>query len=155
MPRQSRSRPTARPAAKPTPAPQPQSRGTHTAAAPASASLVPAAQAPAPAAASSGQRQPGLLAQTMSTATGAIAGSVIGHGVSRMIFGSGESQSVAAAAPAEIQQQQQQMPVQQDGQRACSVQADDYLTCLKANDPAACRYFLDQLNACHAAAAPY
>lgn len=34
-------------------------------------------------------RPPGLLAQAASTMGGAVAGSVIGHGISNMIFGSG------------------------------------------------------------------
>ncbi len=64
-----------------------------------------------------------------SSMAGAMAGSVIGHGISRAIFGGGENEAVAATSPAEIQQQQSQMPVQQDGQQMCSVQAKGELAC--------------------------
>jgi len=96
------------------------------------------------------------MGQMASSMAGAMAGSVIGHGISRAIFGGGENETVAATSPAEIQQQQSQMPVQQDGQQMCSVQAKDYITCLNANsNPDVCKYFLEQLDACRAAAAPY
>ena len=68
-----------------------QTRGAHTAAAP--------QQSYSPAQAMPGQatRQPGLLAQAASTMGGAVAGSVIGHGISNMIFGSGQPVNRASA----------------------------------------------------------
>ena len=63
----------------------------------------PAAQAPAQAASSG----PGMLASMAATAGSVAAGSVVGHGISSMLFG-GRSEAAApeAAAPAQSMQQQ-------------------------------------------------
>ena len=71
-----------------------QSRPASTAAAPAAQHAQPAYS---PAQAMPAQRQPGLLAQAASTMGGAVAGSVIGHGISNMIFGSGQPVNRASA----------------------------------------------------------
>jgi len=146
MPRQSRSRPTARPAA---PAPQ-QSRGAHTAAAPPpQRSGVPqqhAPGAPVPAGASGG---PGMLGQMAATAGSVAIGSTIGHGLSSMLFG-GSSAPAPVEAAAPVPQQNFQ------GQGiSCDVQAKDFTKCLEAADMASCSWYLEQLKACQAAARPY
>jgi hypothetical protein len=49
-------------------------------------------------------RQPGLLAQAASTMGGAVAGSVIGHGISNMIFGGRPVDRATAPSPEEYAQ---------------------------------------------------
>ncbi|KAF9517457.1 hypothetical protein BS47DRAFT_1314092 [Hydnum rufescens UP504] len=148
MPRQSRSRPAARPA--PAPAPQ-QSRGAHTVAAPAQPhSNVPAQRAPGAPVPASSSGGPGMLAQMAATAGSVAVGSTIGHGLSSMLFG-GSSHAPApveqAAAPVAPQSFQQGV--------SCDVQARDFTKCLEAADPASCNWYLEQLKACQAAARPY
>ena len=110
--RQSRARSAPRPAA---PA---QSRGAHTAAAPAGHAPTHAPTPPAAASTATAQSQgPGLLGQMAATAGSVAAGSVLGHGLSNMLFGSSH------AAPA---QETQAPPVQQhqyQGGASCEVQA--------------------------------
>jgi hypothetical protein len=53
-------------------------------------------------------KPPGMLAQAASTMGGAMAGSVVGHGISNMLFG-GRSEA-AAPPPAEYAQQAQSTP---------------------------------------------
>ncbi|WVQ78601.1 hypothetical protein IAT38_000687 [Cryptococcus sp. DSM 104549] len=142
------SRSSARPAARPAAPAQPQqTRGAHTAAYPAQH-----APAPTPAAAHAGAqpRQPGMLAQAASTMGGAMAGSVVGHGISNMLFGGSSSQ--AQAAPVE-----QQQVAQQQGGVSCDFQAKDFTKCLEATngDMQSCGYYLEALKACQAAARPY
>ncbi|EJT51191.1 hypothetical protein A1Q1_07655 [Trichosporon asahii var. asahii CBS 2479] len=77
------------------------SRQAHTASypqqhAPAPAQHYPAAQ-PVPAAVP--QKQPGLMAQAASTMGGAVAGSVVGHGISNMLFGSSRPAEAAPPPP--------------------------------------------------------
>ncbi|TYJ54321.1 hypothetical protein B9479_004986 [Cryptococcus floricola] len=141
------SRSSARPAARPSAPSSQQSRGAHTAA-------YPAQHAPPPAAQHAGvqqQRQPGMLAQAASTMGGAMAGSVVGHGISNMLFGGGGGQQ---AAPVE----QAQAPVnQQQAGMSCDIQAKDFTKCLEATggDMQSCGYYLEALKACQAAARPY
>ncbi|WVQ76545.1 hypothetical protein IAR50_006215 [Cryptococcus sp. DSM 104548] len=144
MPRSSRS--SARPSAPSSSHSSQQSRGAHTAA-------YPQQHAPAPAqhAGVQQQRQPGMLAQAASTMGGAMAGSVVGHGISNMLFGGGGSQQ---AAPVE----QAQAPVnQQQAGMSCDIQAKDFTKCLEATngDMQSCGYYLEALKACQAAARPY
>ncbi|KAJ8508054.1 hypothetical protein ONZ45_g9636 [Pleurotus djamor] len=150
MARSSRSsRPAPRPAAA---APPPQSRGAHTAAAPAGYAQPPAHHAPAPPAAAhpttAQPQQPGMLAQMAATAGSVAVGSTIGHGISSMLFGG----SSHAAAPAEqappAQQQQMATP-------SCEFQAKEFTKCLEKADLQSCTWYLEQLKACQAAAAPY
>ncbi|GMK54083.1 hypothetical protein CspeluHIS016_0106690 [Cutaneotrichosporon spelunceum] len=146
MARQSRSRPASRPAPRPA-APPPGARPASTAAYPAHA---PAPPAPAPAQTQSSG--PGLLAQTASTMGGAMAGSVIGHGISNMIFG-GRSAEAAPPSPSELPAQQQGAPVN----ASCDVQAKDFTKCIEATngDMTGCSYYLEALKACQAAARPF
>lgn len=112
----SKSRSSARPSA-PSHSSASQTRGAHTAAYP--AQHTPAQHAPAPpqTAHVQQQRQPGLLAQAASTMGGAVAGSVVGHGISNMLFGGSGHQ--AAPAPAA-----EQAPVnQQQFGASCDIQA--------------------------------
>ncbi|KAF5314764.1 hypothetical protein D9611_007172 [Ephemerocybe angulata] len=150
MPRQSRGRSSAAPRAAPA-----QTRSASTAAAP--AGYAPAHHAPAPPAAaqhasSAAQpRQPGMMAQMAATAGSVAAGSVIGHGISSMLFGGGGGHAAAATeAPAAAPPMQQQSSGIQ-----CEVQAKDFTKCLEKADLPSCQWYLDQLKACQAAAAPY
>ncbi|KAJ9092099.1 hypothetical protein QFC22_006673 [Naganishia vaughanmartiniae] len=157
MPRQSRSsRPAARPSAPSGPSHQ-QSRSASTAAYPSHAAP-PAAHAPQPAA-MQGQKQPGLLAQAASTAMGVGAGSVIGHGISSMLFGGGSRSAEAPPAPAEsapVNQQQQWASNAAEQAPQCTIEAKDFTKCLDATgDFQSCSYYLEALKACQAAAARY
>ncbi|KAN0084538.1 hypothetical protein V8E55_008042 [Tylopilus felleus] len=146
MPRSSRS---SRPAPRPAPAPAQQSRGAHSTALPPQATHANPAHAPAPpAAAQSGQ--PGLFGQMAATAGSVAAGSVVGHGISHMLFGGSNSAATQAepAAPP-VQHQSFQSPP------ACEVQAKDFTKCLDKADLQTCSYYLEQLKACQAAAAQY
>ncbi|PCH35382.1 hypothetical protein WOLCODRAFT_139876 [Wolfiporia cocos MD-104 SS10] len=148
MPRQSRSRSAPRPA----PAPS-QTRGAHTAAAPyPGASAPPAHRAPpVPAQAHAPGKEPGMLAQMAATAGSVAVGSTIGHGLSHMLFG-GSSAAPAPEAPAAV-------PVQHQSYQAqgvsCETQAKDFTKCLEKADLPSCTWYLEQLKACQAAAAPY
>ncbi|WVR05487.1 hypothetical protein IAU60_002503 [Kwoniella sp. DSM 27419] len=152
MPRSSRSsaRPAARPAASSSHPQQQQTRSASTAAYPQHAPAQAYPQQHAGAAAGQ-QRQPGLLASAASTMGGAMAGSVVGHGISNMLFGGSRP---AEAAPA--QAQAAPMDQQQFGQ-SCDIQAKDFTKCLEATngDMQSCGYYLEALKACQAAARPY
>ncbi|SGY45073.1 BQ5605_C001g00242 [Microbotryum silenes-dioicae] len=148
MPRSSRSsggRPAARPAA-PAPSHQ-QSRGAHTQAAP------PARTTPAgvPAPHAGQPQQPGMLANIASTAAGVGMGSVIGHGVSNMLFGGRSSEAAPVAEP-----QQQSYEERRMG-GSCEIPAKDFTQCLKAtgSDMNACKFYLEQLTQCQQAASQY
>ncbi|KAF9557618.1 hypothetical protein CPC08DRAFT_710216 [Agrocybe pediades] len=85
----------------------------------------------------------------MAATAGSVAvGSTIGHGLSSMLFGGSSSASEAQAAPVQ-QQQQQQSSI------SCEVQAKDFTKCLEKADINSCSWYLEQLKACQAAAAPY
>ncbi|WVQ99036.1 hypothetical protein IAU59_006168 [Kwoniella sp. CBS 9459] len=157
MPRSSRSsaRPAARPAASSSSHPQQQqTRSASTAAYPPQGQAYPQQHAGAGAGAGVQQgRQPGLLAQAASTMGGAVAGSVVGHGISNMLFGGSRP---AEQAPA--QQAQAMDPVnQQQAGVSCDIQAKDFTKCLEATngDMQSCSYYLEALKACQAAARPY
>ncbi|TXT13616.1 hypothetical protein VHUM_00983 [Vanrija humicola] len=139
----SSSRPTARPAPAAAPA---GTRSASTAAYPAQTHQAP------PAAYPTQQKQPGLLAQAASTMGGAVAGSVVGHGISNMLFG-GSRPAEQAPPPAEYAQQQQQ----QAAGASCDIQAKDFTKCLEATngDMNSCSYYLEALKACQSAARPY
>ncbi|TCD67417.1 hypothetical protein EIP91_012389 [Steccherinum ochraceum] len=149
MARQSRSRPAPRAA----PAASTQSRGAHTAAAPYPGSAAPSAThappVPPQAQASGG---PGMLAQMAATAGSVAVGSTIGHGLSSMLFGG--SSSTAPAPEAQAAPAQQQQSAYQSGV-SCEVQAKDFTRCLEKADLPSCTWYLEQLKACQAAAAPY
>ncbi|KAK0452495.1 hypothetical protein EV421DRAFT_904624 [Armillaria borealis] len=156
MPRQSRPRASGPARAAPAPA---QTRSAHTAAAPASAFASPSpARAPAPpanvphapTAAAPPTKEPGMMAQMAATAGSVAIGSTIGHGLSNMLFGGGSAAAAEAPAqaPAPVQQQQA-------GGLSCEAQAKDFTKCLDKADLPSCTWYLEQLKACQAAAAPY
>ncbi|CAD6576920.1 MAG: hypothetical protein TREMPRED_001801 [Tremellales sp. Tagirdzhanova-0007] len=89
-----------------------------------------------------------MLAQAASTMGGAMAGSVVGHGISNMLFG---GRSAEAPPPAEYAAQAQA----QTGD--CGIPAKDFTKCLEATngDMGSCGYYLEALKACQAAAKPY
>lgn len=101
-----------------------------------------------------------MLAQMAATAGSVAVGSTIGHGISHMLFGGGNSQPAEQGAPV---QQQQQQSFQQSG-ISCETQAKgslfsririhafscsrtDFTKCLEAADVQACSWFLEQLKA--------
>ncbi|KAJ7185660.1 hypothetical protein C8R46DRAFT_1061361 [Mycena filopes] len=143
MPRQSRGRSSSSSRAAPA-----QSRSATTAAAPAgyAPTRAPAAPAGAAAAGAGTAKPPGMMAQMAATAGSVAIGSTIGHGLSNMLFGS--SQPAEQAPPAQQQQQQQQA-------MNCEIPAKDFTLCLEKADMQSCSYYLEQLKACQAAAAPY
>ncbi|GJJ06543.1 hypothetical protein Clacol_000735 [Clathrus columnatus] len=145
MPRQSRSRPAARPA--PPPAPKTQTRSASTTAAP--PMQAPLAPVPHPgAAAATGGGGPGLLSSMAATAGSVAMGSVVGHGLSSMLFGGSRSAEAAeqpAAQPAQPQQQAM----------SCDFQAKQLTTCLESGDVQTCAWYIEQLKSCQAAARPY
>ncbi|KAG6379988.1 hypothetical protein JVT61DRAFT_10562 [Boletus reticuloceps] len=146
MPRSSRS---SRPAPRPAPAPAQQSRGAHTAAMPPQAAHANPARAPAPPATAAQSGQPGMLGQMAATVGSVAAGSVVGHGISHMLFGGSNSATTAEPAAAPVQHQSFQSAP------ACDVQAKDFTRCLDKADLQSCSYYLEQLKACQAAAAQY
>ncbi|GJE94835.1 hypothetical protein PsYK624_110100 [Phanerochaete sordida] len=147
MPRQSRSSRPA-PAARAAPAPA-QTRGAHTAAAPHAAS--PAHHAPpVPPQAQAGSSGPGMLAQMAATAGSVAVGSTIGHGLSSMLFGSSSPAPAEPAAPAQAPPQNYQT-----SGVSCEAQAKEFTKCLEKADLPSCTWYLEQLKACQAAAAPY
>jgi hypothetical protein len=110
--RQSRGRSAPRPAA---PA---QSRGAHTAAAPAGHAPTHAPTPPAAASTATAQSQgPGLFGQMAATAGSVAAGSVLGHGLSNILFGSSHAAPAQETQAPPVQQQQYQ------GGASCEVQA--------------------------------
>ncbi|KIJ49391.1 hypothetical protein M422DRAFT_246481 [Sphaerobolus stellatus SS14] len=143
MPRQSRSRPA------PVSAPRTQTRSATTATAP--PAYAPPAPTPHPTAtATQSSGGSGIMAQMAATAGSVAAGSVIGHGVSSLLFG-GSSSTPAEQAPAAAAQPTQQAPAS-----ACEVQAKDFARCVESvSDVQGCNWYLEQLKACQAAARPY
>ncbi|KAK2461238.1 hypothetical protein APHAL10511_006765 [Amanita phalloides] len=153
MPRQSRSR--AAPASRPAPAPA-QTRGAHTAAVPAGYAPAHAPAPPAAAATATAQRkEPGMIAQMAATAGSVAIGSTIGHGLSSMLFGSSHAAPAQEAQSPPVQQQQQQQQHQFQSPINCDVQAKEFTKCLEKADLPSCTWYLEQLKACQAAAAPY
>ncbi|KAJ6487908.1 hypothetical protein C8R45DRAFT_1097766 [Mycena sanguinolenta] len=145
MPRQSRGRSSSSSRAAPA-----QTRSATTAAAPPAGyapARAPAPPANAPSAAAGAEKQPGMMAQMAATAGSVAIGSTIGHGLSNMLFGGGGQ--AAEAPPAQQQQQQQAAGV------SCELPAKNFTMCLEKADMQSCSYYLEQLNACQAAAAPY
>jgi len=157
MARSSRSRPAARAAPA---APPPQARGAHSAAAPHPSAAPPAHHAPpVPPQAQAQSSQPGMLAQMAATAGSVAVGSTIGHGISSLLFGGSSARNEAPPPPEALAQQAQAVPVQQQTYQAqgisCEVQAKDFTKCLEKADLPSCSWYLEQLKACQAAAAPY
>jgi hypothetical protein len=80
-----------------------------------------------------------MIAQMAATAGSVAVGSTIGHGLSSMLFGS----SAETQAPP------------QHASVSCDAQAKDFTKCLDSADMQSCNWYLEQLKACQAAAAPY
>ncbi|THV00491.1 hypothetical protein K435DRAFT_837298 [Dendrothele bispora CBS 962.96] len=159
MPRQSRGRSSV--PSKPAPAAPAQSRGAHTAAAPVphATPYSNAAHPPAPPAAAAHPaapaKQPGMLAQMAATAGSVAVGSTIGHGLSSMLFGGGGDHSSAPVEQAQAQPAASAPAQQWQGGVSCEAQAKDFTKCLDKADLPSCTWYLEQLKACQAAAAPY
>ncbi|WWC89716.1 uncharacterized protein L201_004641 [Kwoniella dendrophila CBS 6074] len=155
MPRSSRSsaRPASRPSA-PAGGSSQQTRQSSTAAYP--QQHAPAQAYPQQHAGVQQGKPPGLLAQAASTMGGAVAGSVVGHGISNMLFGSSRP-AEQAAAPAPVDQSQMVNGQQFGAGASCDIQAKDFTKCLEATngDMQSCSYYLEALKACQAAARPY
>lgn len=134
-----RSSRSSRPAPRSAPAPAQQTRGAHTAAMPPQAAHANPAHAPAPPAAAQSS-QPGMFAQMAATAGSVAAGSVVGHGISNMLFGGSNSAAPVEQAPPVQQQSFQSAP-------ACETQAKDFTRCLDKADFQSCSYYLEQLKA--------
>ncbi|KAJ4463646.1 hypothetical protein C8J55DRAFT_539002 [Lentinula edodes] len=91
-----------------------------------------------------------MLAQMAATAGSVAVGSTIGHGLSSMLFGG----SSTPAAPTSEATQAPPTLRNQSGVN-CEVQAKDFTQCLEKADLPSCTWYLEQLKACQAAAAPY
>ncbi|KAJ3567278.1 hypothetical protein NP233_g6471 [Leucocoprinus birnbaumii] len=92
-----------------------------------------------------------MLAQMAATAGSVAVGSTIGHGLSSMLFGGGGQAAPAQEAPAAAPPVQQQ----QASGINCEAQAKEFTKCLEKADLPSCTWYLEQLKACQAAAAPY
>ncbi|KDR80259.1 hypothetical protein GALMADRAFT_242593 [Galerina marginata CBS 339.88] len=144
MPRQSRGRSSSAPRS----AAPAQTRSAHTATAPTGYAPSHAPAPPSSASASAAQpKQPGMLASMAATAGSVAIGSTIGHGISSMLFGGGSA--------SQGETQSQAAPVQQQSGLSCEVQAKEFTKCLEKADLPSCTWYLEQLKACQAAAAPY
>ncbi|TFK49179.1 hypothetical protein OE88DRAFT_1737376 [Heliocybe sulcata] len=160
MPRQSRSRPAPAPArAAPV-----QSRGAATTAMPPSAAHAPhgnpahAPPVPPHAHAQAPPSQPGMLSQMAATAGSVAVGSTIGHGISSMLFGGGSARAEEPPSAQQLSEQATAAPFANQQQAAgisCEGQAKEFTKCLEKADLPSCTWYLEQLKACQAAAAPY
>ncbi|KAI5464292.1 hypothetical protein BGZ63DRAFT_401255 [Mariannaea sp. PMI_226] len=148
MPRQ---RPAARPApvrptaAAPKPSPQ-QHRPATTMAAP-----PPAAAPQQPMMVQAAPQGPGLLGQVASTAAGVAIGSSVGHAITGF-FSGGSSEP----APAPVAQAAE-APAQNQNYNNCAGATQNFTKCMDDNggNMQICNWYLEQLKACQAAAAPY
>ncbi|KGQ06571.1 intermembrane space cysteine motif-containing protein MIC17 [Beauveria bassiana D1-5] len=94
---------------------------------------------------------PGLFGQMASTAAGVAIGSSVGHALGGLFGGGGSSEP----APQQVQAQQQQP--QQQQMNNCAGAATNFTKCMDDNggNMQICNWYLEQLKACQAAAAPY
>ena len=111
-------------------------------------SNVPVQAAPQVPSTQTPQKQPGLIAQTMSTAAGVGMGHVIGSGISNMLFGGRSSEPV---------QEQPQAPPQQpmsttmnENPSMCKPYQDQFYKCMNDNGQnfESCKYFYEMLRSC-------
>merc|ERR1711998_685217 len=86
---------------------------------------------------------PSMMGMMGSSKAGSMAGSVIGHGISNAMFGSGGS-SHQAPPPQEYQQAPGGQP------QPCAYELESFFQCLQQNnqDQAMCQAYLDQLQYC-------
>ncbi|KZT23706.1 hypothetical protein NEOLEDRAFT_1179923 [Neolentinus lepideus HHB14362 ss-1] len=102
--------------------------------------------------------QPGLLAQMAATAGSVAVGSTVGHGISSMLFGGSSARAEEQPSPQQLNQQANAAPYANQQQAAgisCEGQAKEFTKCLEKADLPSCTWYLEQLKACQAAAAPY
>eukprot|EP00835_Amoeboradix_gromovi_P003973 NODE_285_length_11794_cov_0.197178.p8 type:complete len:135 gc:universal NODE_285_length_11794_cov_0.197178:5837-5433(-) len=95
------------------------------------------------------QKQPGLLAQAMSTATGVAVGHTIGSGISNALFGgrSSEPEQQQTVPPPE----QHSSPFQSEkSPDMCKPYQDQFTKCMESNNQnfESCRYFYDMMRSC-------
>ncbi|EPQ52138.1 hypothetical protein GLOTRDRAFT_47756 [Gloeophyllum trabeum ATCC 11539] len=103
-------------------------------------------------------QQPGMLAQMAATAGSVAVGSTIGHGISNMLFGGSSARAPEEATPQQLNQQANAAPLANQQQAmgiSCEAQAKEFTKCLEKADLPSCTWYLEQLKACQAAAAPY
>merc|ERR1712146_124746 len=92
-----------------------------------------------------GAQGPSMMTQMAGNVASVAAGSVIGHGISRAMFGSGSEQAAPIQeAPAQSEYTQPQAA------DACKFEFENFMQCLKSNnnDASQCQYFMDSLNQC-------
>ena len=70
---------------------------------------------------------------------GAVAGSVIGHGISNMLFGSSHPQTVA---------EPESLPAVSYQTNSCEVDQNALMRCLEQGDASKCQMYLEMLNQC-------
>ncbi|KAI1077476.1 hypothetical protein F5B20DRAFT_551360 [Whalleya microplaca] len=148
MARQSRgSRPAARPS-YPAKAPAPQQTRPAATYAPAQNAHPPAAAAP------QASQGPGLFGQMASTAAGVAVGSSIGHAIGGLFSGGG---SEPAPAPAQDTVAASSQQSQWGANNNCAGATQNFTKCMDEHNGnmQICNWYLEQLKACQAAAAPY
>ena len=100
------------------------------------------------------------------TAGGVAVGSVVGHGMSSMLFGGGGSSAQSEPAPAQAQQPaapqqyydpyQQQPPQQQHQGEACAWEVKQFVQCAQSqSDLSLCEGFNQALKECKSRSAMY
>ena len=79
-----------------------------------------------------------------------MAGSVIGHGISRAMFGGGGEQQQPQQYDQQYDQQQQYAQPAAGGAQPCQVELENFFTCLQQNnnDQQYCQAYLEQLSHC-------
>lgn len=94
----------------------------------------------------------------MAATAGSVAvGSTVGHGISSMLFGGSSARAEEQPSPQQLNQQANAAPYgnQQAAGISCEGQAKEFTKCLEKADLPSCTWYLEQLKACQAAAAPY
>ncbi|KZT01245.1 uncharacterized protein LAESUDRAFT_664373 [Laetiporus sulphureus 93-53] len=96
-----------------------------------------------------------MLSQMAATAGSVAVGSTIGHGLSHMLFGGSSAAPAPEAQALPAQEAQTYAQTYQSQGISCEIQAKDFTKCLEKADLPSCTWYLEQLKACQAAAAPY
>jgi len=105
----------------------------------------------------------GMMKQMAATAGGVAIGSVVGHGMSSMLFGGGDkaqsepAQAQQPAAPQQYQDPYQQQPPQQQQQgEACAWEVKQFVQCAQSqSDLSLCEGFNQALKECKSRSAMY